>query len=268
MGDRQPGIPDTPADLWFRRLHPARVGAPPLICFPHAGGAANAYHRLAGRLSPAVDVLGVQYPGRQDRRGEPPIVSIIDLATTIAEQWALLQQVEGWSEPPALFGHSMGAFVAFEVARLLDGDGNRGARALFVSGRRAPTWPSHEPRYQDSETGALEMLRDLGGTDAQILADRQVMASALPTIVNDFRVVGAYPCPHRKTVRCRVVALVGDADPVAPVDTVRDWRSHAAGAFDLEVLPGGHFYLQEQFVSVAEIISQTLLDGDPIGGRL
>lgn len=120
-------------ELWCRRFRSAGNPAARLVCLPHAGGAAPFYVPVAAALSPDVDVVAVQYPGRQDRRTEEPIDDLAALADRLYE--VLRRQPE---LPFALLGHSMGAVLAFEVARRLEADG-RGPSRLFASGRRAPS---------------------------------------------------------------------------------------------------------------------------------
>lgn len=113
-------ITQTPVETgaWVRRFHPdGRDAAHRLICFPHAGGSASFYFPVSRALTPGVDVLAIQYPGRQDRRHEPCIDSIAALADALAEE------VRPWCDRPVtFFGHSMGATLAFEVARRLEAE--------------------------------------------------------------------------------------------------------------------------------------------------
>ncbi|MFF2330065.1 MULTISPECIES: thioesterase II family protein [unclassified Streptomyces] len=101
--------------LWLRRFHPAPDRAVRPVCLPHAGGAASFFFPLSRALSADLDVLAVQYPGRQDRWQEKGVESLDELARQVYESIAPLAD-----RPLALFGHSMGATLAFEVARLLE----------------------------------------------------------------------------------------------------------------------------------------------------
>ena len=121
-------------DLWIRTFHPAVAGAVQLICFPHAGGSASSYYRLSELLAPDVAVSAVQYPGRQNRQNEPCIESIEEMAAAVAR--ALTGTLQ---QPYAFFGHSMGAVVAYETARLLHRDAVPGPAHFIASGRRAPS---------------------------------------------------------------------------------------------------------------------------------
>lgn len=119
-------------DLWVRRYHPAPEARHRLFCLPYAGGSASYFLPVARALSPHVDVLAVQYPGRQDRRHEPCVESVEELADL------LVDIVKPWADRPlSLFGHSMGASVAFELALRLEALGIV-PHSLFASGRRAP----------------------------------------------------------------------------------------------------------------------------------
>ncbi|HEY8544699.1 MAG TPA: alpha/beta fold hydrolase, partial [Acidimicrobiales bacterium] len=170
-GDRaDPGHPGRDG-AWLRRL-PAAAGAGPggarrrLVVFPHAGGAVSWYAPLARLLVPDVDVVGVQYPGRQDRLGEPCLDSIAELRDAVVAD--LLGG--GWLDRPvALFGHSMGAVVAYETARRLEHDHGRPPRALVVSGRRAPTTHRVERVHQGGDPALLREIARLGGTPPELL---------------------------------------------------------------------------------------------------
>lgn len=162
--------------LWMRRFHPADDAAVRVVCFPHAGGAASYFFPVASALSPAADVLAVQYPGRQDRRREPCIDNIEALAD------AVLAELPHWLDRPlVLFGHSMGATVAFEVARRLERDGTI-PLALVVSGRRAPSRHRVETVHLRDDNGLITELKALSGTDAQVFGNEELLRMVLPAV--------------------------------------------------------------------------------------
>ncbi|MEV0589374.1 alpha/beta fold hydrolase [Nonomuraea sp. NPDC050310] len=230
-----PAIDD--ADLWIRRLRPAGGGAPRLLCFPHAGGSASYFFPLAGLLAPAAEVLAVQYPGRQDRRTEPCRHDLHELAAEI------FTRLKGSGEPPlTLFGHSMGATLAYEVARLLESSGVPVAR-LIVSGRRGPACRRADRMRLLSDDELVAETAALNGTDPRLLADPDVRAMVLPPLRGDYRAIESYVHRPGPRLACPVTAVVGDADPVTTLAEAGAWRSVTGGPFDLRVLPGGHFYL-------------------------
>lgn len=223
---------------WFRVFHPSPDHARPLVCFPHAGGAAGYYHRLSAALAPAVRVTGVQYPGRQDRLGEPAVTDLTVLADTVA---ALLARRPG--PPPVLFGHSMGALIAFEVAARLEHRHGRTPAGLVVSGMSAPHRCAAAARELADDTAAAEELLRLGGTDPEILADAEVRALVLSVLRGDYRAVRGYR-PGSVPVRlsCPLAAFTGLDDEI-DADAVRAWSGHTTASFSLRGFPGGHFYL-------------------------
>lgn len=232
---------------WCRHYRPADDQADQLICFPHAGGSASFYLPVSAALSPAIDVVGIQYPGRQDRRREPPIDDIAPLADQIH---AVLPRSD---RPVTLFGHSMGAIVAFEVARRLEADG-RPVTRLFASGRRAPSRHRDETVHQRDDAGILEEIRRLNGTDSALIEDDELMRAALPALRADYRAIETYRGDPGATVSCPVTALVGDADPKVTGDEARAWAGHTTGGFDIRVFSGGHFYLVDRAGDVVEIL--------------
>lgn len=209
------------------------------MCFPHAGGSASFYYPMSRQLSPGVDVLAVQYPGRQDRRAEPNIPDIGELADRIAEALA------PWTDLPfTLFGHSMGATLAYEVARRLQATGGQGATDLFVSGRRAPHRNLDDGLHLLPDDELVADLWSLDGTDSQAFGDAELLKLILPAIRSDYRAAETYRYIPGPKLRCPIHALTGFSDLRVPVDELHYWSAHTEGAFDLQVFSGGHFYLK------------------------
>ncbi|MBV2355450.1 alpha/beta fold hydrolase [Streptomyces sp. J2-1] len=234
---------------WFRRYAPAPDADHRVVCFPHAGGSASYYLPVARALAPHADVLAVQYPGRQDRYAETPLTRIGALADEVYEN--LLP----WTDRPlTLFGHSMGALVAFEVARRF-GDDPDGPVRLYVSGRRAPSTYREESHHKLDDAGLVEEIRSLGGTDTSALENPELMALALPALRADYEAVDTYSCPPDATVPCPVTALVGHMDARATLPEVQVWRQHTTAAFDLKTYPGGHFYLTDHFPEITALLA-------------
>ncbi|MEV7548989.1 alpha/beta fold hydrolase [Amycolatopsis sp. NPDC089917] len=232
---------------WTRCFHPAPAAGMRLVAFPHAGGSASAYRQLSAALSPTVEVHTVQYPGRQDRMAEP----VIDDLHVLADQ--LVDVVAALPKPFALFGHSMGAIVAFELARRLEARGLVPA-ALFVSARRGPdVFKERAHHLADDDTFLAEVSR-LGGTDASIFDDPDIRALALPALRGDYKAVETYRYRPGPDVSCPVVALAGDADPVIDVPDVENWREHTTGTFETAVYRGGHFFVDDNLDAVASRI--------------
>lgn len=245
------------ADVWLRRYREARPGAVRLLCFPHAGGAANFYLPFSRKLSPTVETLAVQYPGRHDRLAEPPARSIAELADGVVG--ALADREEGRSGPLVLFGHSLGAVVAFEVARRLERGPLGGPAALIVSACRAPSRLRPGSVHLRDDAGVLAELRRLGGTAGDLLGDEELVRMLLPTVRADYAALAAYtePRPAVQPLACPIVVMAGDDDPVVPVDDALAWAQFTTGGFASELFPGGHFYLTSCADRVTESILRT-----------
>lgn len=238
--------------LWIRRFRPEPAAPVRLVCLPHAGGSATFFAGLPTMLGPDVEVLAVQYPGRQDRRAEPFAESMAQLTREV------VAELLPWTDRPlALFGHSLGAVLAFETARGLEAAGH-GPAALFVSGRRAPSRQRPEYAHRLDDDGLLREIRTLSGTDERVFDDEELVRMVLPAIRADYRIVENYRYEPGPPLGCPLTAFTGTDDPKVSADEAAAWREHTADAFDLVTLPGGHFFLTAHQERVAEVITSGL----------
>ncbi|MFH8757262.1 thioesterase II family protein [Streptomyces atroolivaceus] len=209
-----------------------------LICFPHAGGSASAFRGWADGL-PEYEVHAVCYPGRAARLDEPLPTDLPRLAADTAQ--ALRPLLD---RPVAFLGHSMGAVVAFETARLLQAEGHQVAH-LFASGARAPQLarPEGSGTAGMDDDAIADALTALGGTDAELLADPDFRELVLPYVCGDFRMFDAYTHRPGAALACPVTAIAGDADPQVGAHHAAAWSEVTDGPFTHHTVPGDHFYL-------------------------
>jgi surfactin synthase thioesterase subunit len=220
-----------------------RAGA--TVVFPHAGAAAASYRQLAAALANCGDTYIVQYPQRADRLCDPAPESVHDLALGLFEAGS-------WDQvaPLRLFGHSMGAVVAFEFARIAESRGVMVQR-LWVSAGPAPCTVAGMPELPTTDDALLADIADLGGTDPELLADEE-FAELLTTAVRaDYQAINRYDCARGIRIRADICVLGARDDDRVDTAALRRWEEHTAGAFELSLYDGGHFYLNEHIDAVA-----------------
>ncbi|GGZ39677.1 thioesterase II family protein [Streptomyces poonensis] len=239
--------------LWIRRFHPRPDAPVRLVCLPHAGGSASFYFPVSRSMPEDVEVLCVQYPGRQDRRGEP----LLDTVAALADK--VYQALLPWTDRPlALFGHSMGASLGYEVARRMEQEQGTALAALFASGRRAPSRHRTETVHLRDDDGLVSEMRALSGTNPHLLGDEEVLRMILPAIRSDYRAAETYAWTPGPPLRCPVTVLVGDDDPKVTVAEAEAWSEHTDGPFVLKVYPGGHFFLAHHQAAVVRLMATQL----------
>ncbi|QWF84797.1 thioesterase II family protein [Amycolatopsis sp. CA-230715] len=232
---------------WLRTFRPCSSATARLVCFPHSGGSAAFYRSWATALPSDVELVAVQYPGRLDRIREP----LVDDMPTMVE--AIVGELRSVPRGGlALFGHSMGASVAWEVAHRVAAD------ALFVSGRPAPRHHRRGRRHLGSDDALWGHVRALGGSQDSLLDNAVVREVALPPLRADYRLIETHTPTLGPPLAAPIIALSGDADPEAELREVADWRGCTTGPFRLRTFSGGHFYLVPRFDEVTAAVTEEL----------
>jgi surfactin synthase thioesterase subunit len=221
----------------------ARAGA--TVVFPHAGGAAVGYRTFAAALAAGGDTYIVQYPQRADRLRHPAAETVYDLARGlfVAGPWRGVA-------PLRLFGHSMGAVVAFEFARIAEARGAAVER-LWASAAPAPSALAGMPELPTSHDELLVDIADLGGTHADLLADDEFAELLVTTVGADYRLINRYDCLPDTRIAADISVLGARDDHRVDSTELQRWEDHTDGAFDLAWYDGGHFYLDDHINAVA-----------------
>jgi medium-chain acyl-[acyl-carrier-protein] hydrolase len=195
----------------------------------------------------------VQLPGREDRWREPPLT---DLSALVLQ---LGNGLRGRFEPPfAFFGHSMGAFVAFELARHLRRERRPGPAMLIISAARAPQIPDPDPQtHRLPEDELLPDLRRLGGIPSEFLNHPDLIALLLPTLRADLAMCETYVYRDEPPLDCPISAYGGRQDAKIPPELLSPWRVQTTGAFQLRMFPGNHFFFLQ---NGGAAVLQTLRD--------
>lgn len=234
---------------WLR--HAPSDAAVRLICLPHAGGGAASFTRWLRLFPPAIEPVRVQLPGREELAAQPPLRQVREAVS------ALLPQLPGLAGGPvALYGHSMGALIAFELARALRAEGTAPTH-LFVSGRRAPHLPASKPpiHHLPDEEFAAELAAIGGAAGVSSPALRRYTARLVKA---DLTLCEEYAHHPARPLPCPITAFHGTADPIVDVAEVESWQDHTTEAFALHTFPGDHFFHQRHRAAIAATITETL----------
>ena len=237
----------------------ARPGATQLFCLPHAGAGASVYWEWAPLLVPGVEVVPIQLPGRESRYKEPPRRSAVELTAELIDPLA-----ERIGPDFALFGHSMGALLCYELAHALSARGTP-PRHLIVSGLRAPHLvPARQDTHLLPDPELLAVMERLEGTSPQVLAHPELVRMLLPVMRADLAVCETYSHPHESALPVPITALGGLRDPGVTVEEILAWQHLTCAGFHAEFFPGGHFYLHSLRDQVIATLL-ALLSGPPAG---
>lgn len=220
-----------------------------LFCFPYAGGSSVIFRNWVNNCPPGVEICPVQLPGRGNRLKEPAFTSLTALVQALAP--ALLPHFD---KPFAFFGHSMGASISFELARLLRENGQPQPLQLFISGRRAPHIPAREPPLHDlPEPELLDGLHRLNGTPKEFMEHPELIQMMLPLLRADFSVAETYVYTPGPPLDCPITAFSGLQDWEVSREDIEGWREHTSNTFKLRMFPGDHFFIntsQQLFLQV------------------
>jgi len=208
-----------------------------LLCLPHAGGRAHAYASWRQSAPADVDVCPVELPGHGTRYAERALSSIPALASAAA---VALRPRAG--QDLVLFGHSMGALVAFETARELRDLHGVDVRHLFVAAERAPQLSARAVLHALPGPVFRQKVSELGGTPPEVLANDELFAAVEPLLRTDLAACETYAYVGGAQLSCPITVYAGSVDKTLRREELEAWREQTTGPFELHVLPGDHFF--------------------------
>ena len=236
-------------------LAPRPMATLRLLCLPFAGAGAGVFRGWGDALPAHVEAFAVQLPAREDRLADPPLV---DWA---AMRDALLAAIDAL--PPqrtAIFGHSLGAVIGFDLAHALQRRGASPVDHLFVSARpwpgRAPDPPA--PAWPAGDDALLAAMDRRFGSLGTSLSHPDIRAVVLPALRADLCLLDDYHYAPGAVLDCPVTVFAGSADPSTPGDTLAAWRNATTGAFALQAFAGGHFFIETHRSEVLAALAASL----------
>jgi medium-chain acyl-[acyl-carrier-protein] hydrolase len=243
--------------VWIRTEGPLlRFGRRPdatvrLFCLPYAGGSAMVYRQWAAALPDTIEVVGAELPGRGTRWKEAPGGDLRAVAATLAPEVARLTDI-----PFVLFGHSMGALLAYELALRLPG---RQPASLVLSACPAPHRLAGRPqRHRLPDAELISEIARMDGTPQAVLNDRDLMALMLRIIRADLTMFETYTATAPTPLPCSIAALCGSSDTIVQKADVSGWRDYTAAGSSLSELPGGHFFIRKSSSRIVDHLARLL----------
>ena len=225
-----------------------------LFCFPYAGGGAPVFHSWPDELPQGVETCVIQLPGRGTRLLEKPYRRMNSLVIVLARALAPLLD-----KPFAIFGHSMGAWIGFELARRVRRERGLEPCHLFVSGASAPHLPQREmPLHALPENEFIDALRCVTGTPKEILESEELMRLITPTLRADFAIYETYTYLRRPALSCPITAFGGLKDRRLRKSDIEAWREETRGLFGMQMFPGDHFFIHTSTQPLLKLLAREL----------
>jgi len=228
------------ANKWFS-VRPARaVATLRLFCFPHVGAGASAFNLWRPAWIPdSIELWTARLPGREQRLSETPFHCMEPLVEALYE--VMVTQLSG---PYAFYGHSLGAMVAFEMARKIQRLGKQGPIRLLVSAHTAPHLGLCRPVLHNlPDKEFVNALRRFAGTPDEAFENEDLMSIMMTALRADFEVDETYSYEEGKPLDCPISAFGGIDDPDVSQADVAAWKTHTSQEFSLQMMEGDHFFI-------------------------
>jgi surfactin synthase thioesterase subunit len=226
-----------------------------LFCFPYAGAGVASYHAFCKDLPAHIIPFVVRLPGREASRQQAALTDFNDIVTCLTKA---IQPALGKS-PVFFWGHSMGALVAFEVARLLKQE--QKPTCLIVSGHVAPQIPAplkSTPVAKMNDAQFVGLLQSYGGMPQAILDNPDLLQLILPQLRADLIALEGYRYVSGTPLDNDIFCINGNTDHMVNPSNILAWREQTTGEFSSRWLPGSHFFINENRMALVEIINEVI----------
>lgn len=228
-------------DHWLTRFSAPDKTRLRLLCVPHSGASGFVFRCWADHLPEEVELYGVHLPGRVHRLREPCLRNLGLAAKTMAQVFRPI-----FAEPFALFGHSLGASLVYELCHEISEHERSNLRGLYVSGTPAPhVQRRHGSYHRLSDEELKRQLQAYEGTSVEILGNEELMELSLPIIRSDLEMGEMWTSPPRHPLECPLYCYGGIADPETWSSELDAWRAYTSVSFRRRLYQGGHFYMLE-----------------------
>lgn len=243
--------------LWFPNIKNQPNSTFRLFCFPYAGGSNVTYNKWSKSISTNIEVCAVQLPGRANLMNEKAFTEVDALVEVLCDKLSAFTD-----KPLALFGHSMGAIICYELSQKLIEITGTGPVHLFVSGRQAPHIRTKDKiTYNLPQDEFIEELKKLNGTPKEVLENADLLEIVLPLLRADFKLVETYHHRNQKPLPCPITVFGGTEDNEVKIKDLKEWKDYTTSKFELQIFDGDHFFINQYKDKFTSIISKALNDG-------
>lgn len=223
-----------------------------LFCFHHSGGGASLYFPWIDHLSPDIEMIAVQLPGRESRYGEPLTNNLKDITAKLGEEFRFYKD-----KPFFVFGHSLGALISFEFIKSIYQLYALYPCHMIVSATKAPHLPFRMKHLSQLDDKTLkEELKAYNGIDERILNNDELLDLFLPIIRSDFSISESYFSTNSAPLPCDLLVLSGSQDQTVSKEEILEWSAYTIGKFKHISFSGEHFFIKDHQKSILELINQ------------
>lgn len=228
-----------------------------LFCFPYAGGSATIYNKWRKHLREEVELIPVELPGRGKRINE---AFYRDIPGAVEDVLHIIRK-EVQQSPYALFGHSMGAMIAYHLAQKIGKSDMAQPVHVFISGRGAPSVRREDKKRYSlmNDEEFLEAVIDLGGTSEDFLQHPELVELFFPLLRNDFQLSESEATEDVVVPLDSDITVLLGKDEDLTAEQCTGWRNHTEHTCNMIYFNGGHFFIHEETEKIAEIINSTCL---------
>ncbi len=222
-----------------------------LICCHHSGAGASSYHPWVKYLPDFMELKAIQLPGRESRLEETLLTDIAQVIDSLGNEFLTLLD-----KPYILFGHSLGALIAYELCQKLQFQKALLPTTLIVSGCRAPHLPRSTHLHKLTEPEFIKKLFEYNGTPNEILNNSELLELFLPILRADFCISETYCYQPSPPLACNLIVLGGKKDNAVSIASLEAWKTHTTSAFKLHLFPGDHFFIKSYLSDVLQVINE------------
>lgn len=227
-----------------------------LFCLPYAGGSEVIYFKWRKYINASVQLVPIELKGRGRRFNEDFYENIEEAIEDIFEN--IKDKI--LDNEYAIYGHSMGSLLAYELYHKIFSENIRMPKHIFFSGSKAPCIPREKKCIHllpDDEF--IKKVIELGGTQQEVAESKELLQLFTPVLRNDFKILEKYVYQEKKDkIQCDISILNGKDDDIA-LEGLLAWKNHGNNGFEVYNFDGDHFFINTNVENIAKIINTTLV---------